>query len=415
MSKVSQQDVLIHKLPHGLTLVAEPMAEVLSAAFVLLTPAGVAYDPPGLTGTAAVLSELVYRGAGPYDNRALNERLDGLGLHRHTGVTTLHCDFGGALLGDNLLEALRLHADLVLRPRLEEEHFKTCRRLALQNLASLDDEPQQKVALLTQENHLPYPFGRPAPGKAPDLQALSCAALRRHWADRFIPHGSILALAGRFDFPRLRQLVEDLFGGWQGPSTPPPATGACVGRTCHQPFPGAQVHVGLMIPSVPVGHDDYYAALAAVHVLSGGMGSRLFTEVREKRGLCYAVGAAHRVYGPFGVVRCYLGSTPERAQEALDVTLEQLRGLARGIAPEELDRAKVGLRASLVMQGESTTARALACAADYHHLSRVRSLAEIDRHIQALTVDDLLAHVARCPVQNLTVATIGPKEINVAT
>lgn len=408
---MARQDIQVHPLDNGMTLVTEAMPEVMSAAFVFLLPAGVVYDPPGHTGTMSVLSELVYRGAGPYDNRELNDRLDALGLHRHSSIATTHATFGGSLIHDKLHEALRLHALMLRQPTLDDRQFEISRELTLQSLASLDDEPQQKVSLLALEQYLPDPFGRPAPGKADEVSSLSAQTIRGHWAGQFTPRGTILAVAGKFDLHQLKKHVEELFGDWDGLPVEEPAPADVHETTWHEDTPGSQVHVAICYPSAPFRHADYYAALAAAGVLSGGMGSRLFTEVREKRGLCYAVGAAHRVYGPFGVIRCYLGSSPDRVQQALDVTIGELRRLGQGIEPDELERAKVGLRSSLVMQGESTGARALACASDQAHLGRVRPLPEIEQGILSLAVQDVVDHVQRFPAERVTVASLGPKQV----
>ncbi|KPK75773.1 MAG: hypothetical protein AMJ79_09785 [Phycisphaerae bacterium SM23_30] len=410
---MSEQDIRIHKLSNGMTLVAEPMQEVSSAAFVFLVPLGVAYDPPNLTGASNVLAELIFRGAGDMDNRTLNDRLDGLGLHRHGGITSLFGSFGGALVADNLLEALKLYVDIITGPILSAEQFEACRELALQSLDSLEDDPRQKISLLVREKYLPYPFGRPAPGRREELQALTQQEVRKHWADRLTPAQTILAAAGKFDFEHLKQAVEEYFGSWSGPALEELEQLEQHNQVFHQPHDGAQVHVGVMYPSAAYRHEDYYAALAAAVVLSGGMGSRLFTEVREKRGLCYAVGVAHQVIGAYGAVQGYLGSTPERAQEALEVMLAELVKLADGITEDELERAKVGLRASLIMQGESTTARAIGCAGDYYHLGRVRSLQEIEENILKLTVDDVVNHARRFKPNDFTIVTIGPKELKV--
>ncbi|MBN1844268.1 MAG: insulinase family protein [Sedimentisphaerales bacterium] len=396
-----------------MTLVAEPMADVSSAAFIFLVPTGAAYDPAGLTGTANVLAEMIFRGAGRWDNRTLNEKLDGLGLHRHIQVGSLYGSLGGALLADKLPEALKLYGDILRRPRLESEQFEPCKLLALQMLDSLADDPRHMVSLLAYEQYLPYPFGRPPPGKRDELALLNEETVRYHWKERFSPAGTILAAAGRIEFDGLRDRVEALFADWSGPEHPKMQQPEIQTRVFHQPYQGAQVHIGILYPSVPYAHEDYYAALAAAGVLSGGMSGRLFTEVREKRGLCYGVGAAHQVVADFGMVQCYLGSTPERAQEALDVTLAEIRRLADGIEPEELDRAKVGLRASLVMQGESTSARATSCAGDMVHLGRVRTLAQIEQNIQRLTVDEVVDHLRRFRPTGFTVATIGPKELRI--
>ena len=417
-----------------MVLVSETMFEVSSAAFVLMVPAGVANDPEGLTGTSAVLSDLVFRGAGCLDNRALNEALDNIGLHRGSGVASLHSSFSGALVSDNLLRAMELHSHVVREPILAPDHFESCRALALQALDSLDDDPRQKVSLFVHEQFFPYPLGRWTPGKRDELQKLTSQAVKSYWADRFAPDGAILAVAGNVDIEVLRDSVEEIFGSWQLSSgrgecaktasdgnvsasggahscAPMRDFGPTKAGMCHNQNDGAQVHIGLMYPSVNLTDPDYYKALAAVGVLSGGMGSRLFTEVREKRGLCYAVMAAHQLVADYGAVSCYLGSSPENAQEALDVMIAELIGLADGIDQDELDRAKVGLRASLIMQGESTMARAASCARDFYYLNRVRSLEELENAISDLSVEDVLDYAKRYRPSDFAIATIGPKQL----
>ena len=410
---MASQQIEIHKFSHGITLVAEPMAEVSSAAFVFLVPAGVARDPQGRTGTASVLTELIFRGAGQMDNRRLNEQLDSLGLHRSAGAGSMHSSFSGALVGDNLLRAIELHAEVLQRPHLAEPQFEFCRELALQSLASLDDDPRQKIGLLVKEQFLSYPYGRPAPGKQEDLEQLSWAEVKEHWQGKYTPRGAILAVAGKIDFEELTEAVENYFGAWQGDDPAELPAIKSQSQIYHQANKGAQVHIGLMYPSVHSSSEDFYRALAAVSVLSGGMGSRLFTEVREKRGLCYAVGANHQIISKQGAVQCYVGSSPEKAQEALEVMIGELVKLSDGVTAEELARAKVGLRSSLIMQGESTGSRASGCGNDYYHLGRVRSLEEIEEAVTALTVDEVNDFVRRHKPGNFAVATIGPKELKV--
>jgi predicted Zn-dependent peptidase len=394
-----------------MSLVVEPMAEVSSAAFSFMVPAGAAYDPADRSGAATVLSELLFRGAGPWDNRVLNEKLDALGLHRQGGVSSLHSTFAGALIGEKLLDVLELHCEILLHPHLEEDQFTSCKTLALQTLDSLEDDPRQKISLLTKEQFLSYPFGRCVLGKRKDIQQLSAEEMKAYWVECFNPDNTILAVAGKVDFDEIVKATEQYFGAWRGRACPELPEVTCQSNVFHEPNDGAQVHIGLMYPSLHYSHADYYKALTAVSVLSGGMGSRLFTEVREKRGLCYSVGAKHKIIGRQGAVYCYAGSSPDKAQEALDVMVAELVRLAEGISQDELDRAKAGLRASLIMQGESTSSRADSCAGDYYHIGRVRSLEEIDAAISSLTVDEMADFVKHNRPGNFTIATIGPKEL----
>ena len=145
---------------------------------------------------------------------------------------------------------------------------------------------------------------------------------------------------------------------------------------------------------MPFGHPDYYPRVGAVNVLAGGMSARLFTEVREKHGLCYSVWASYQTFKDRASILCYAGTTNERAQETLDVTLGELRRLKDGIEPDEVERVQAGLKSSLIMQEESTSARAGTLASDWYYLGRVRRFDEIQAAIDGLTPESIVDHVA---------------------
>ncbi len=144
------------------------------------------------------------------------------------------------------------------------------------------------------------------------------------------------------------------------------------------------------------------------------MSSRLFTEVREKRGLCYSVYASLNSLRDQGRVLCYAGTTAERAQETLDVTLQELTRLGDGISESELDRCKARAKSSLIMQQESSSSRASSIARDWYHLGRIETLEEVREKIESLTIDMLLEHIAEHPAKDFTILTLGsePLEIN---
>ena len=146
----------------------------------------------------------------------------------------------------------------------------------------------------------------------------------------------------------------------------------------------------------------------ATAVLSGGMSGRLFTEVREKRGLCYAVAARYTGQRDWGTVGGYAGTTPERAQETLDVFIAELRRLSEGIDASEFQRAIIGMKSRLVMQGESSAARANTIAADVHIFGRPRSLDELTQCVDAVTLEKLNDYIKTNPPGEITVVTLGP-------
>ena len=154
-----------HTFDNGLTLLAEAMPAVQSAAMTLLLPAGSSTDPVDRLGSATVLSDLVLRGAGERDSRQLSDYLDFLGLQRSSGVGIHHTRFGCAALGEKVLQGLPVYADIARRAHLPQQGFEAARDLALQALAGVDDDPRQKLLIKLREWHFPSPFGRSSMGK----------------------------------------------------------------------------------------------------------------------------------------------------------------------------------------------------------------------------------------------------------
>jgi len=150
----------------------------------------------------------------------------------------------------------------------------------------------------------------------------------------------------------------------------------------------------------------------AVEVLSGGMSGRLFTEVREKRGLCYSVWAGYSSLKGSGSIMGYAGSSNDRAQATLDCFIAELHRMREGVTAEELERAKIGLKASTIMQGESTSARAGAIAHDFFMRGRIRPLDEIKDAIDSVSVDQVNAYLKAHEAGPFTIVTVGPKALN---
>lgn len=405
------EQVYQHTLANGLTLLAERMEHVRSAAFNFLVPAGCVHDTEESLGTATILTQLITRGAGARDSRALMLALDSLGLDRDDSTGMIHQRFWGSTLAKNLPAALEIYADILRRPHLPEEEIDAVKALTLQDLQGIEDDPRQKVLLELRRRHFPPPLGRDHRGTPETVERLTIRTVRSHYERLFQPCGCILSVAGNIEWQPLREQVERLFGDWKPGKEPLVPLGQPEGGRHHLTKETMQTQIAIAYPSVPFGQPDYYAAQGAVNVLSGGMSARLFTEVREKRGLCYAVWASYQTFKELASILCYAGTTNERAQETLAVTLGELQRLQEGITQEELERVQAGLKSALIMKEESTSARAGALAADWYHLGRVRSLDEIQKAIDGLTPTAIVAHLHRCPPREFTIVTLGPKAL----
>jgi len=402
-----------HTLANGMVLLGEPMKGVGSVAFDFMLPAGAAMLPEGCCGAANVLSDWIFRGAANRDNRRLGDALDGLGLHRAASVESRHVKIGAVLEAGNIGRALELYADVVLEPSLDDRQFVMARQLAADGVAALDDNPRQKVLLNLREQFYPEPLGRSTVGKNRDLKALSPDRLRRIAAESLDPANTIFSIAGKYDFESICRLLEKRFG--PAPARRPRAVqiGTRPDRYRHIQTSAAQVHIGLMAETVRPADKDYYNAAVAVSILSGGMSSRLFTEVREKRGLCYAVAARYHGLRDAAGILCYAGTTPEKAQETFEVITDQFRRLPEGITEEELHRAKVGLKSSLILHSESSGSRASTAGSDYHLRGRVRGLDEIKAAVEGTTAESILSCLRAHPLKDFTIVTIGSRELKI--
>lgn len=407
------EPIFLHTFANGLTLVAEPMDWLESAAFTLLVPAGCANEPPDRGGLSGFTCEMTLRGAGPRDSRRFVEDLDNLGVERSESVSDAHVRYSGATLAANLPQALTLFADVLRRPHLPAEQLEAARLVMLQELQAVEDEPAEKVMIELRRRHYPDPWGRPSQGDRAALETITLKEIRRQFAAQYRPNGTILGVAGRFEWARLKDVVGELLGGWQPGDGQAIVERPSAERHAHLPFESSQTQIGIAYPSVPYRHPDYFQAWGAVGVLSGGMSARLFTEVRERRGLCYSVYATYHTLRDLGAVFCYAGTSAERAQETLEVTLGELVRLGRGIEDPELDRLKARIKSALVMQQESSSARSAMIARDMYLLGRVRTLDEVCRRVDELTCGSINGYLAEHPPGDFTIVTLGPRELAV--
>lgn len=410
----TDREARVHQLANGLSIVGEPAAGFQSAAFSLMLPAGCRYDPIDRLGLANFTCEMALRGAGDRDNRQLVNDLDALGVERGESVGLSHTSFWVSTLAGNLPAALDIFADVARRPTLPEDELEAGRQVCLQELRGAEDDPSQKLMHELRLRHYGHPYGRHAGGLAEHVAELTIEDVRRFHQHHYQPDGAILAVAGAFDWDAFCEQAERLFGDWpsQGAGQESPATPG--GGDGHLDFDSSQAHVGIAYPSTPYSHEDYFQAWGANGVLSSGMSSRLFTEVREKRGLCYTVYASLQTQKDRAAVFCYAGTTVERAQETLDVTHAELLRLAEGVTAGELARLKARMKSALILQQESTHARAGVLARDWRHLGRVRPLSEVNELVDAVTADTINDYLRRHPPSDFTIVTLGPEPLSLS-
>ncbi|MFN0131876.1 MAG: M16 family metallopeptidase [Phycisphaerales bacterium] len=406
--------IVTRTLSCGMPLIVEAMPGVRSVGLTWLLPAGTATQPADREGLTAMLLEMLHRGAGGLDSRAQADALDRVGASRSADAGAYHVRVSATMLGDRLAEALPLIVDMVRRPRFDEDSIEPARDLAMQSLESLADNPQERASIAARARHLPPPLNRSTLGTESGITSTTRHEIVAAWRDRAQARGSILALAGAVDPDTAAAQLDSLLAGWSGEVADASPAAAPSRGYAHESDQSNQVQIIVMHDAPAEPHADSILEKVAISVLSGGMSGRLFTEVREKRGLCYSVSAGYSAAKTFGSVVAYVGTGPDRAQESLDVLLAELQRLnspAGAVTPEEFQRTMVGMKSRVVFAGESTPARAGSLAYDWHRLGRPRSLAEIASQLDAVTLEALNAYLARRRLGRLTIQTLGPNTL----
>lgn len=409
-TKVSETIAVAH-LDNGLAVVAEQMPWLESVAIALHIAAGCAYDPPEALGLANLVAEMVQRGCGTLSSREFLETLERLGADHGGSVGVAHAVYRAALIADNLPAVLPIYADLVRRPRLPVEQFEDARQVCLQELRALADDFPQQCMIRLQANHYGDPWGRDELGTWESVQSMTYDDVVSFYQQNYGPREMILSVAGKFDWDWLLGEVERLFGDWSGQPGQMASRRPGTKGYEHLTRDTQQTHIALACPSVPYSNPDYFQARAAVGVLSDGASSRLFTEVREKRGLCYTVTASCQSTRDEGAIFCYAGTTTERAQETLDVLVDELLRLGQGVTADEWARVQAKIKSALIMQQESSSARSAALAADYYHWGKPLPLDELRAILDGITCNSINEYLARNPPRVDTVVSLGARAL----
>ncbi|MCC9600096.1 insulinase family protein [Stieleria sp. JC731] len=406
-------DITLHQMPCGMTVLVQPMPWLRTAAFTLSLRAGIQDESPEQSGLASLVCEMVQRGAGHYNSRDLVAVQDNLGMDRNSGVATATVSFGGAMPRESIGDAIKLYGDIVRRPHLPGDQLEDARMMMLHELRAIEDEPAQRVMRRLREMHYGKRLGRGSQGTATSLSSLQMQDVQEFYQSHYNATESILTVAGDVKSDDVIKVVEEVFGDWKsGPPSPMPEPEGQSGYE-HLQADSSQTHIAFSFPSLWYGHEDYFRMRAGVGILSDGMSSRLFDRVREKRGLCYTVSASCHSLRNAGGIFGYAGTTPQRAQETLDVTLHEIQHLADDLQPEELDRWKVRIESALIMEQESSASRASSLASDFIQIGRAMPTEELSQLIESLTLDDVRDYWQQHQPADYRIVTLGVEPLDV--
>ncbi len=402
----------IHEfLPSGLELGVTNLPQRHVVSFQIRILVGATNDPGDRLGLARLVEETLDKGTVQSSGRDISAAFDAIGAGRGSGTGRETTTFSCTVLPEHFERAVALHAEFLRTPTFPEESVRVNVELACQELSALEDDAQALSDRLMSPRAYGPVLGRHPLGDRSSLEQVSRNDLEAFWRRMYAGGRMIVSVAGPVESTRAKNVFAEHFDGFGG--------SARQGRdACPTQFDAFHAHhhkdleqqqISICFPGVDAVHEDFPIQQAALGILSGGMSARLFTEVREKRGLVYWVSAWQET--PRGLGMIYLGAstTPERCELTFDTLLREVDRLSEDLEEEELERAVTGIVASQETRGDSTRARCGELAADLFFFGRPIPPEEKAAKLLAVTTDDVRRYLAEHPRDRLGVLTIGPK------
>jgi predicted Zn-dependent peptidase len=409
------QEHRLTTLPSGVRIVTEAMPSVRSVSLGFWIGTGSRGESNQEAGLSHLLEHLLFKGSAKYKSLQIDQIFDAMGAELNAGTGKETTSVYARVIDDHVDTAFDVISEMVFRPALRDVESE--RAVILEEIAMYDDDPQEKVFdVLGEAVFGAHPLGRAIIGRASVVAGIPVPEIARFHGSRYVPGNVVIAAAGAVDHDAIVALAAERIPADAGnhASAPamapaPPAIGA---RRRFERKDTEQFHVCLGGPGLSR-HDDRRFALRVLDNIFGGTSSsRLFQEVREQRGLAYAVFSFSSAFQDSGQIGLYLGTRSDNLAEALAVVESELEHLRREPASaEELARAKENLKGRIVLALESTGARMNRLGSEVLAGAPLLSLDEVVRRIDAVTLDDLaaLADTLWSP-EHLSAAGIGPDE-----
>lgn len=398
-------------LPNGLRVITEPMPSLRSVAVGCWIDTGTRDENTNEAGASHFLEHLLFKGSETLSARQISERFDAMGAESNAFTSKDHTCFWARLLDDDLAEGLGILAEMLQRPAFRSHEIDAERQVVIEEINMSDDDPAD-VAFeeFTRAVFAGHPLEAPVLGTRESIRGMTRDDIAGYWKRRYGVGSTVLAFTGSVDHDEVVELAASVFGDWSGepvdhefasPNLVPVAN--VVTRDTEQ------AHLVIGGEGLDRADERRWAFEVMNHVLGGGMSSRLFTTIREERGLVYTVYSFRASYADTGAWGIYAGTTPDQVGTVLDLIGAELeKVVAEGITPEELDRARGAMRGGLALAMEDANSRMIRLGRDElvgaPHLSVGERLAKVE----AVTIDDIRTVAETLLTGPKVIGAVGP-------
>lgn len=399
------------RLPNGVRVALDPMPGLGTAALGVWQRVGARWEPAELNGIAHLFEHMAFKGAGARDARQFAEAIENVGGVMNAATGYERTSYYARVVAEHAPFALDLIADVLFEPHWAPDDLEKEKGVVAQERGEAFDVPDDRVFELHQGALYPnQPLGRPILGADETLANVGVETLRAFHDAHMTPDRVVIAIAGAFDRGAFVETAEKRFGHLKARAAEP-----CAGAQAQPGRAGEtrkleQTHLVFSWPGVPAGADKLYALRLMSEIFGGGMSSRLFQDVREQRGLAYAIDSFLDTFEDDGRLSVYAGCAPENAATVAAIVRDQLaRMAAEGPREEELARAKAVARAQMLMGLEAPSARAEARVGQVFLRDRLMDFAEIRARLEAVTAADVQAAAQAALAGPACAAVLGPK------
>ncbi len=398
-------------LPNGLRVITEPMPSVRSIALGCWVDTGSRDELPNEHGASHFLEHLLFKGSERLSARQVSEIFDSIGAESNAFTSKENTCYWTRLLDQDLETGFDVLSEMIQRPAFRQNEIDAERQVVIEEINMNEDDPDD-VAFenFSMAAFAGHPLEAPVLGTRDSIRAMSRDDINGYWKRRYGSGSLVVAAAGSVEHQALVDLVASQFGEWSGEAVDhehgpvEPAAGVSITRRDTE-----QAHVVLGGKGLNRSDERRWAFEVMNHVMGSGMSSRLFREVREERGLAYAVYGFRLAYADAGAWGVYVGTTPSQADTALNVIRDELaKVVAEGITPDELERAKGSMRGGLALSLEDPNSRMVRLGRD--ELSGMPHLSVDERleKLEAVTLDDVQSIATDLFTGERVIGAVGP-------
>jgi len=396
-------------LENGLRVVSDPMATVESVSLGVWVGVGTRYEKPEMNGVSHLLEHMAFKGTKRRSALAIAEEIEAVGGHINAYTTRESTAYYVRVLKEDVPLGVDLIADILQNSTMEAEELERERTVILQEIHQANDTPDDVVFDNFQEAAYPdQPMGRQVLGDADIVSAMGRDTIMDYMDGHYNASTMVLSCAGRIDHDDLVTLARETFSdvpkGKQASREAANYTGgqSIVSRDLEQ------AHLLLGFEGVGYEDPDFYAVAVLSTLFGGGMSSRLFQEIREKRGLVYSIYSFVPSYSDSGMFGIYAGTGEEETAELIPLVCDEIKKMCDGVGADELKRARAQIKASILMALESSSSRCEQLARQMMVFGRPLPTEEIVANIEAIDRDAILGAARRIFTSPLTVAALGP-------